>query len=559
MFALFFRRLMCITLAALGCAFVVTLLCAQPVPVGAAGTVGDGTPASCTSTALANAITAGSGDITFSCGAAPITIVITQTGGLVIPIGVQITMDGNHKIELSGGNAWRVFVVNFGGSLTLKNLSIVKGYSSSDDGGAIRNDGTLNVDGCTFADNQTSDSWSGGAILTYGPLNINNSVFRHNQGGNGGAVYPRFPAAITVITGTTFDHNIATNGTSGWGGAMLVWDGAPVTLVQNNFHDNSARIYGGAVFVQGSSSLTISATQFYSNTGQVTLSQGGAIYSQGTLTVTDSAFEANFADNGGAIFMTSGGATTILRSSFTRNWASFGGAYMQEAGDLLATDTWFYRNGYNLNGTPFTIIGGAIENAGGNATLNNVTLSGNYSGGGGGFFQSGTSSSSLQNVTISGNHAVGGGGISQYSGVMTLTNVTLYQNNATSGVGGIERYTGLVTVRNTVIANNTGGNCDRPFASFAFSLSSDSSCGFGIGRDNVTIQLMSLYNTGGFAPTHLPYPSSPAVDNATLLYCPTTDQRGVLRAGKGAGCDVGAVERISGELAPTLFLPVVSR
>jgi hypothetical protein len=69
---------------------------------------------------------------------------------------------------------------------------------------------------------------------------------------------------------------------------------------------------------------------------------------------------------------------------------------------------------------------------------------------------------------------------------------------------------------------------------------------------------MALYNTGGLAPTHLPYAGSPAVDNASLLYCPSGDQRGVLRP-QGAGCDVGAVERIPSELAPVLFLPLVIR
>lgn len=556
MFALSSLRLTCITLAALAGAFVVALLCAPAAPVRAAGTVGNDTAASCTSKALADAIAAGSGDITFACGAAPVTIVITQPGGLIIPGGVQITIDGNNKIESSGGLASRVFVVNGGGSLTLKNLSVVKGSSLSDDGGAIRNDGTLNIYGCLFADNQTSDSWSGGAILSYGPLNIGNREFRHNQAGNGGAIYPRFAAAVTVITGTTFDFNFTTNATNGWGGAMLLWDGAPVTLVQDNFHDNSARIYGGAVYVQGPSGLTISATQFYSNAGQVSPSQGGAIFSQGTLSVTNSTFDSNHAGNGGAIFMHSG-ATGILRSLFTRNWAVFGGAYEQEAGELFATDSWFSGNGYDQDGTPRTVNGGAIENAGGNAVLNNLTMNGNWSSVGSGFFQGGTSS--LTNVTISGNRANKGGGITQLSGDMTLTHVTVYQNSATSGTGGIERDSGTVTVRNTIVANNTGGNCDAPFASYAFSLSSDSSCGFGIGRDNVTIQLMGLYNYGGFAPTHLPFASSPAVDNATLLYCPATDQRGVLRAGKGSACDVGAVERIPGEQGPALFLPLVRR
>jgi len=94
--------------------FILALLCLQPAPVRAAGVVGDGTPASCTSAALVSAIAVGSGTIMFACGAAPVSIVITQPGGLVILNGVQIIIDGGSKVELSGGLAWRVFLVNGG-------------------------------------------------------------------------------------------------------------------------------------------------------------------------------------------------------------------------------------------------------------------------------------------------------------------------------------------------------------------------------------------------------------------------------------------------------------
>jgi len=69
------------------------LFCAQPRPRLPRGMVGDGTAASCTSKAMASAIAAGSGNITFTCGAAPVTVVITQPGGLVIPNGVQPATD----------------------------------------------------------------------------------------------------------------------------------------------------------------------------------------------------------------------------------------------------------------------------------------------------------------------------------------------------------------------------------------------------------------------------------------------------------------------------------
>ena len=556
MSAHFSRYFKSIIRIALFVVFVVTLLSASPAIVHAAGVVGDGNPATCTAAALASAISAGNGTVTFNCGAAPVTIVVPQPNGLVIQTGTQTTIDGNHLVVLSGGLASRVFIVDGGGSLTLQNLSVVKGYSPNLDGGAILNVGTLIINGCTFSDNLAGDAWSGGAILSYGPLTITNSEFRNNQAGNGGAIYPRLAAAVTTITGTTFDFNTATNASNGWGGALLMWDGAPVTLNQDNFHDNTARIFGGAIFSEGASNLTVSNSQFSNNSGQVSLSTGGAIYTQGTLSVTGSTFSTNHADNGGAIFMETG-VTNIFNSIFAHNWAVLGGAYQQGAGTLTASDSWFYGNGYDLAGSPVTASGGALYNVGGTTTLTNLTINGNWATVGGGFYQSGTSI--LQNVTISNNHANFGGGISQHAGDMTLTNVTIYQNSAANINGGVEHNFGTATVNNTIIANNSGGNCGAPFTSFAFDLSSDGSCGFGPGRDNMTIGLASLYNTGGSAPTHLPFANSPAVDNASGLYCPIADQRGVLRAGQGSACDVGAVERVRGEKGPAAFLPLLRK
>ena len=551
--AILSRPRMGIAFNALGRAFVVAVLCGQYAPAQAAGVVGTGTPASCTSAALASAIASGTGNITFACGAAPVTIVIATPGGLVVPSGVYIDMDGANKIELSGGLASRVFVVAAGGTLRLNNLSVVKGFSASDDGGAIRNDGRLFIDGCTFADNLTTPSFSGGAILTYGELNISNSEFRNNQAGNGGAIYPRFAAAQTIIFDTTFDLNFTTSTINGWGGAILVWDGALVTLIRTIFHDNTARQYGGAILVEGASILGINASQFYSNAAQAVSAQGGAIYTQGTLVIIDSTFHSNHANgNGGVIFMNAG-STDIRRSTFNANWAGSGGAYQQEAGILTAGESWFYGNGYNPSGTPVTSYGGAFDISGGAATLTNLTVSGNYADFGGGLFLN--SASAMQNMTLSGNHARYGAGLYRFSGDMTLTNVTVYQNSATNGTGGVHQTAGAAgaaVIHNTIVANNTGAdangsnvrslNCDAPFDFFAFNLSSDGSCAFGAGRDNVIIQLMALANAGGYAPTHVPLPTSPAIDNASNLYCPTDDQRGFLRAGKGSACDVGSVE-----------------
>ncbi len=259
------------------------------------------------------------------------------------------------------------------------------------------------------------------------------------------------------------------------------------------------------------------------------------------------------------------GATSIVRSLLTHNWASFGGAIQQEGGTATIDDSRLSNNGFDPSGASISINGGAFSTVGGSIAMNRVTLDGNRSAIGGGidiFY----GSVLLVNVTLSGNAAQRGGGISQTYGDLTATHTTIYQNSTTDlgYAGGIDIYSDNsqptnYTVRNTIIANNGNGNCSRQLGNNLFNLSNDNTCVSDAGRYNVSIQLMGLYNTGGFAPTHLPFASSPAVDNATFLYCPTPDQRGVLRARKGSACDVGAVERIPGERGPVLFLPLVRR
>ncbi len=192
-------------------------------------------------TALNTVQSTGGGTITFNCGTSP--VIITVTGAK--PISSQTTIDGGSLITLSGANASRVFLVNPGISLTLNNLTVTKGLSSSDDGGAIRNEGTLNINNCKFINNQTGSAWSGGAIVSYGPLNIADSEFANNSAGNGGALYPRYAPAVTTITRSTFHDNVAINTTDGWGGAILAWDGAPVTIEGSDIFNNSSANFGG--------------------------------------------------------------------------------------------------------------------------------------------------------------------------------------------------------------------------------------------------------------------------------------------------------------------------
>lgn len=277
---------------------------------------------------------ANGGTVTFNCGAAAIILGNTKT------IAANTTVDGGGKITLSGGNAVRLFTVNAGSRLTLKNITVSNGFSNSD-GGAIYNAGTLVLSGTRFLNNRATAS--GGAIVSYGPLTISSSEFGFNRGANGGALYPRFGNAVTTISNSRLHHNQTTSATDGWGGAILAWDGAKVTMTGGQIDHNKAT-YGGAIYVRGATTalklnnvlvaanITIGdGGGIYNHLGTaellgVTLQGnkagsrfGGAIYTAGFVLLTNSTLSSNSARSGAGIYTYDGGRATLLNATVAKN------------------------------------------------------------------------------------------------------------------------------------------------------------------------------------------------------------------------------------------------
>lgn len=429
----------------------------------------------------------GGGTITFTCGPS-----IVLTSGALPSITTNITLNGG-GISISGNNASRIFVVEQG-TFTLNNLTIANGYEDYDGGAIYNGGGTLNINHSKFLSNQTTVSGSGGAIFTEGALNITNSEFANNKGANGGALMLFHPGAVTKITGTTFHDNQTISTTDGWGGAILVFDGASATVSSGTFNLNRARS-GGAVYVHlGSSSLTVNDSAVTNNKASV--GSGGGIWNGGTATLTNVTLNAN------------------------------------EAGG----------------------VGGGVFNRQ-TATLSKVTLSNNQADWGGGINNEGSSLVVL-NSTFSENSATGrGGGLNNDdAGVAALSNVTFSGNSALNG-GGIYSYDTIDQIKNTLLVKGASGQNCYSVSPGSFNLSDDNSCGFGIGRDNVAnLNLGALTNNGGFTKTHLPGAGSAAIDqgqctdaNVTPV---TSDQRGVSRP-KGLACDVGSVEVVPATPTPS--------
>jgi predicted outer membrane repeat protein len=176
--------------------------------------------------------------------------------------------------------------------LTVINVDFTDGGGSDEDeGGAIHNGGgTLHVIGGTFSDNKTDEY--GGAIYNDGHMTVNNATFTDNLAPYGGAIYNEYDASIGV---TSFLLNKAPtlygDPDNSDGGAIYNDDDLDIT--NSGFAGNSTGGYGGAIY-----------TEDYLDAGHVTVIgneagfDGGGIYNDDeTVHLSGSTVFDNHPDN----------------------------------------------------------------------------------------------------------------------------------------------------------------------------------------------------------------------------------------------------------------------
>src|SRR5271155_1187730 len=193
-----------------------------------------------------------------------------------------------------------------------------------------------------------------------------------------GSTLPAIVSGETLtITGPTTSPGIAISG----GNAvqlMVVNAGATLNLQFLTMEDGSATLgstfgpAGGAIYNNGTLTVTNSTLSGNQATGgSQGIGVGGAIWSEGTLTVTDSTLSGNQATGGsqgglgfgGAIF--NAGTGTVTDSTFSGNQATVGGGAIENSsGTLTVTNSTLSGN------SAASLLGGGIENgAGGTVTL----------------------------------------------------------------------------------------------------------------------------------------------------------------------------------------------
>ena len=262
--------------------------------------------------------------------------------------------------------------------MEINNLIITN--CQSEEGGAIRNEGTLTITNSNLTNNiNPSEDYyieGGGAINNLGTLTIKNSNLTRNTAIAGGAICNVYSANLN-ITNSSLNYNEA----NGKGGAIYE-DGSRITITHSDLSYNKA-LDGGALHMTIGSNITIKDSNLTHNNATDLGGSGGAIEMEdGNLTVINSNLTHNTADSGAAIDITGlpnkSFATIIgsnIKYNFARNDFTAGGAIDISDSILNITNSNITHNNANY-------YGGAIYNEGymtianSNITHNNASTGG---------------------------------------------------------------------------------------------------------------------------------------------------------------------------------------
>lgn len=375
----------------------------------------------------------------------------TDNGGGIRNDGGTLTFN-NSVIENNSANLHGGGFFNNGGSLTLNNSTIQNNTAVNNNGGGFFiNDGLFTLNNSTVTNN--SAAGDGGGIFNRGDLTLNTSTITYNSTNAKGGGISNDNGVVTLNSGSTVSNNSSSS--SGGG----IYSLGPLTIMGSTFDANSITTSGagGAIYIWGA--LNISNSSFSNSSNICTGCSAGAIYLEGSSTVgstaqiTNSTFSSNHSYDGGAI-LSFNSDLTVSGGSFSGNTASHRGGAIHIirtliGGVFMATDVDFLTN------TSSTGNGGAIVNAGGNVTLDDVTISGNSAMNGGGIDNE-TGTLALTDSTVSGNTASNnGGGVFTLGtdSIVTITSTTITNNTALDG-GGI-RNSGPLTITDSTISDNS--------------------------------------------------------------------------------------------------------
>ena len=395
----------------------------------------------------------------------------------------------NNSADVEGG-AIDINALNGNPKVTISGSKFIN--NSAPLGGAILNIKDLTVKGSTFINNtpNTIFNWVGDG----GNLNLNIRTFTDLQN------------AIGLVTGTlTLNQNVAmtakeaadfTNGITinkditidgkghtidakNLGRIFSIGEGFTVTLTNATLINGKAT-EGGAIYNDGS--LTLSDVKLSDNAAD---SYGGAVFNNGELVVSDSVFDSNDIVNRGSASVDYGGAAiynwydgvlTVSGSNFTNNIKNYkNGDRLVGAVATIGNATVSGSNFVNNSGR----WGGAISTAGyllAGDDVNTLTVSGSTFKENGGLYGAGIfvagSDFTVSDCVFDKNSAFGKGNMTpnnnngaaivvtdtgkDITGIITDSNFT---NNKAHFSGAVDICEGKITIKNSIFVNNSAEYC----------------------------------------------------------------------------------------------------
>ena len=415
-----------------------------------------------------------------------------ESGGAIYWAGQDGLIDGcNFTDNKAGSNGGAIDFLE-GDNKKITNTYFYKNtadYSGGAISSVIEN---ISIDNCIFEENDASSNGGAFYLISDGPVNITNTKFYNNtvygeNGEEGGAIY--VDTAHLLI-----DHVDFINNTAPTGGAFSIdfshseGENINITVSNSNFIENKALdpylSIGGAINTE-SPDLTIDTCQFDKNTA---IHYGGAICSisvESKINVTNSNFNENKAQYGGAI--SCAGANSIIdHSTFENNIAtSFGGAvYTTYGNNIVVNDSEFNENTAQYGGAMFvngpnnivknskfndnnaTARAGAIYVAGANALIDNDEFKRNTATAGGAIYTQGNNLF-VNKGTFEENNATDAGAIYASAGQGNTNNLNIndtkfINNNATRYGGAL-----VMNIGGTTDINNSNFNMNKAFSGSA--------------------------------------------------------------------------------------------
>lgn len=274
---------------------------------------------------------AGSGADTITFTGAAASGTITVVSRLIVQSPVGLTIDGARAITISGGGRLGTGVQVFGGSLTLKKLTLAD-MREGPTGGVRAEDATLMI--------------------------VDSNLLRLSTSSGFGGAVSAARSTVTVLR-STFSGNSARHG----GGIEAT--GSRLTISQSTFVDNSSGGFGGAVDAAGDSLLTLSNSTFFDN--RAAFGGGGVALRGATAQIANVTFLQNSADFAGATVYGDGSSITLrntLLAGALQNANCFG-AIIDGGGNLEDAVSCGFSQPTSKSNTPAGLDPAGLKHSGG--------------------------------------------------------------------------------------------------------------------------------------------------------------------------------------------------